>query len=108
MLFNINIKEASIIKTESTKIIEIRKQVRISAIQVAKEKATYLLEAIGEEVGKPLQINEIQKSYNTNTFNQNLRPNATFATPKYDYKLNQIAFETIEVKYSYYIKYSIK
>ena len=36
-----------------------RKEVKIQAIKAAKEKANYLLNAIGNKAGKPLEIIEI-------------------------------------------------
>jgi uncharacterized protein len=41
-----------------SKIIELKKQLKIEAIKAAKAKATYLLEAIDEKIGGAIQINE--------------------------------------------------
>ncbi|MHA3786679.1 SIMPL domain-containing protein [Flavobacterium hauense] len=57
-LYNNNIKEASIARVDHSQITALRKEVRISAIKAAKEKAVYLLEAIGEQPAKPLIIRE--------------------------------------------------
>ena len=45
-----------------------RKEVKILAIQAAKEKATYLLAGIGETIGKPLFIQERE------TYDENFNP----------------------------------
>jgi hypothetical protein len=37
---------------------EYKKQIKINAVKAAKDKATYLLEAIGEKVGKAITITE--------------------------------------------------
>ena len=47
-----------IAKTSHSKIEEFRKQLKIQAVKDAKEKATYLAEAIGEHVGEAININE--------------------------------------------------
>ena len=99
-LNDMNIKEAIISKTESSEIEKYRKEVRIAAIKVAKEKATYLLQAIGEELGKPLEIKELDaNSFRTTNISFN-----TVLKEKADVETN---FEKILVRFSYYIKYSI-
>jgi len=42
---------------------EFKRQVKINALKAAKEKATYLLEAIGEKVGGVLEIRELEDNY---------------------------------------------
>jgi len=59
-------------KTSHSKIEEYRKQLKIEAIKAAKEKATYLAEAIGEHVGEAITINE---PYEANNFVNNYSPN---------------------------------
>lgn len=95
----INIKEVNVRKTEYSGIDAVRKEVRESSIKIAKEKAHYLLAAIGEELGKPLEIKEVNDTpirYNTS--------NTTMAS----FDSEGTSFEKITVKYTYYIKYSIK
>ncbi|TKK67694.1 DUF541 domain-containing protein [Ilyomonas limi] len=47
-----------IAKTDYSKMEELRKQLKIEAIQAAKEKAAYLAAAINEQVGGAIAINE--------------------------------------------------
>ena len=103
-LYEINIKEAEITKAESSDIENIRKEVRIAAIKVAKEKAEYLLLAIGEKIDKPLEIKELDSSYLLR--NRGLNSNSVITSSDSDG--DNMDFEKITVKYSYYIKYSIK
>ena len=100
-LSDMNIKEAIISKTESSEIEKYRKEVRIAAIKVAKEKATYLLQAIGEELGKPLEIKELD----LNSFRASNVYSNSIIREKLDVETN---FEKIVVRFSYYIKYSVK
>ena len=44
---------------------EIRREVKIEAIKAAKAKAEYLLNAIGEKVGKAISIKEGEESTNS-------------------------------------------
>lgn len=105
-LNNSNIKEASIIRTEHSEIIQIRKEVRIEAIKAAKEKAEYLLEAIDEELGMAIEISERTSSnYLSQSINRDNRANSSYS---YDERLNNLNFKTIEVRFSYYVRYRIK
>lgn len=53
----------NISKYSHSKIEQFRKEIKISALQVAKEKASYLLSGINEEMGEVLQIQEIGDYY---------------------------------------------
>lgn len=57
----LNASEASIFETSHTEIHAYRKEVKLAALQAAKVKAKDLLNSIGEEIGKPLVIREIQE-----------------------------------------------
>ena len=48
---------------EFSKIEQLRKEIKIKALQAAKEKAKYLLEGINEQMGEALDIIEIDQSY---------------------------------------------
>jgi uncharacterized protein len=52
------IDRISISKLSYSKIEQFRKELKIQAIKNAKEKARYLLEAIGEQLGEPIFIRE--------------------------------------------------
>jgi len=57
-LNNMNVQSYS-----HSKIEDFRKQVKIGAMKAAKEKATYLLESVGESVGRILEVQEIEYGY---------------------------------------------
>lgn len=107
-LYAINIKEASITKVERSDIDILRKQVRIAAIQAAKDKAEYLLKAIDEEVGKPLEIHEQNEMP---FFLESALANANTTVRSNEQSgegSEQTDFQKMTIKFSYYIKYSIK
>jgi uncharacterized protein YggE len=104
-LHNINIKEAEITKTDYSKMDELRKEVRIAAIKAAKDKAVYLLQTIGEELGKPLIIHE-NSTEEVLRLRSNVSSNVSYK--KDEYTLPDVSFKTIKVEFSYYIKYLIK
>ncbi|PLK46229.1 SIMPL domain-containing protein [Emticicia sp. TH156] len=57
------IEYVSIDHVDHSKIKEYRKEIKIKALQAAKEKATYLLESINEKVGDVLTIQELDDQY---------------------------------------------
>jgi uncharacterized protein YggE len=57
-LEQLEIKDASISRVSYSKMDSLRREVKILALKAAKEKAAYLLAAIGEQMGKPMIIRE--------------------------------------------------
>lgn len=57
-LDGLKIVDAHIIRVDHSEIESLQREVRISAIKAAKEKADYLLASIGEKTGKPQIIRE--------------------------------------------------
>jgi hypothetical protein len=110
-LEKLEILDADIVKVSHSKLDSLRKEVRIMAIKAAKEKADYLLTAIGEQTGKPILVLENvqvpEGFYNT--------LNNGYVTPTMLNKLEsdlekgiEIEFEKIKIKSSIYVKFLIK
>lgn len=57
------VKRINVIEESNYKIQDYRKDVKIEAIKAAKEKASYLLEAIGESIGEAVTITEKSNDY---------------------------------------------
>jgi uncharacterized protein len=107
-----HISDVQITKATHSNIIEIKKKNRIKAIKIAKEKADYLLTAIGEQTGKPLIVNEIntgnQSSFvNTNYINQN-SSYSMIKVKSSGLREKAVAFEKIKITSSIYVKFQIK
>ena len=90
-----------------SRIIEFRKQLKIKAIQAAREKGDYLTEAIGEKLGEAITINEPSEwqplyidnnarsnngYFNFNTIG-NKEEEINTATPEVDFKKMKLRFE---------------
>lgn len=91
-----------------SEIAKFRKQVKISAIQAAKEKAKFLLDTIGENLGGVLQVNEVDNGdfilprgrlSNTAVVHR--------AAPSYDYK-SELEFMTMNIRYEISAIFEIK
>lgn len=50
-------------RSEYSKIEQLRKEIKTKALQAAKEKAKFLLEGIGENLGEAIEITEIENGY---------------------------------------------
>lgn len=94
-----------IAKASHSRIIEFRKQLKIKAVQAAKEKAIYLTESVGEKLGEAITIAEpvewLPDQY-SNTFsntysNENYSLKSSMASkPEYgevDFKKLKLRFE---------------
>ena len=107
-LQDLNIKETSIIKLEHSKIDSLRREVRIAAIKAAKEKAEYLLQALGEQLDKPIEIREVVDNpyFRDNRTSNTTLLNVNVSTTKENNE--GIDFDKIKISFSYFIKYAIK
>ncbi len=61
-LDKIEITQANIMRVTHSKLDSLKKELRIEAIKNAKEKADYLLKAIGEQTASPLIVKELDNS----------------------------------------------
>jgi uncharacterized protein len=109
LLDEINAFNADIQRVDHSDIKNLRKQVKMMAVQAAKEKAGYLLEAIGESVGKPLFIQE-RETYDEF---QPLRKaammvNVTMDAAEKEPSLPELSFQKIKLKYSVFARFAIK
>ena len=57
------VASTNIERYEYSKIEQLRKDIKIKALQAAKAKAQYLLEGIGEQLGEAFEITEIDNGY---------------------------------------------
>ena len=58
------ISSLRIANTTNEKLQDLRKEVKIQAVQAAKDKAKYLLESIGEKLGRVISIEEMPDNNN--------------------------------------------
>ena len=113
ILDELEIEEANISKTSHSQIEKFRKEIKIEAMKAAKNKADYLLEAMGEQRGKPLFIREQDNSsYVTNQF-ENSSLQEVFKTgyggrnPGTGLE-NEVAFTKIKIRYEIFARFGIK
>jgi uncharacterized protein len=109
-LEKLEITDAYISRVHHSQMEQLKKEVKIMAIKSAKEKADYLLFAIGEEVGKPLIIreNEYVPYMNVNTVNRYRNEGELYESSVSKFESHPIEFQKIKIQTSIYVKFSIK
>jgi len=100
--------EVRIVQTNSKDLQKFRKEVKKEAIKAAKEKAKYLLEDIGEQLGGVLSVEEVPETNNNYWYNNtvNLHSNAVISRASSDSGVAGIA--DIKLRYEVKIKFEIK
>lgn len=98
---NANVKSFYIQEMTHSEIEMYRKEVKILALQAAKNKATYLLESINQKVGNALEVIEVSDEASIKG-----RSNASFSS-EFD-SINDIGLKPILVKFSIKAKFEIK
>lgn len=109
-LDELNILEANIERVDHSKIIEYNKEVKIKAIKAAKNKADYLLKAIGEKKGKALIVKEIIENEPSVAFAspQGANGRGTYYSIRGNASINKPAqFKKIKITSAIYVKFQI-
>jgi len=112
-LDELDISDAWISKVNHSRIDSLNKANRILAIKAAKEKADYLLSAIGEKTGKPLVVEE-RAAYNQSAIANNLNVRGSRGDSEEYYvdgtasgKKEEVQFQKIKLQSSIYVKFLI-
>jgi len=93
--------------SSNSQLQEMRRDIKISAIKAAKEKAAYLLASIDEKVGKVISIDEMPDNYNNYwRRNQNLLSNVAMSASPSDSEIDNVA--SIKLRYEIKAKFSIE
>lgn len=104
-LDKLDITDAYISKVHHSKIDSLKKEVRIMAIKAAKQKADYLLEALGEQTGKVLVVTDSPDPVQPYYPMPRVMTMAQEATPP---AADELQFQKIKLSASIYVKFGIK
>jgi uncharacterized protein len=102
------VQNASIARVDHSRKEEFKKQVKIDALKAAKEKATYLLEAVGQKLGLPLEIHELEENsiYPQVMYKANMRAMADESADAVQDR--DIEFQKIKINYKMQASFEIK
>lgn len=101
------VESISIANKKNSHVQEYRREVKIEAIKAAKEKASYLLESIGEHLGGIISVEEIPEESNPWGVSRNLFANTTMGsnTSEGD-EINNVS--SIKLRYEVKVRFAIK
>ena len=104
-----------IVSTSHSRITEFRRQLKIKAIQAAKDKGIYLTESIGERLGEAVTIKEpgepiMTPYYNVMANSQvRARSNLSFSEGlEYDNKSQEVDFKKIKMRFEVEVVFALK
>jgi len=108
----LNVSRLDLIDTEHSEITRLRRETKMEAIKAAWEKASYLLGAIGQKIGRPVYIKEIEieqppSGYANHTANttSNYRSNNVVSV---DAGNESLTFSQISLRYVITAKFEIQ
>lgn len=111
-LDEIKIYDANISKVSHSELEAYKREVRIMAIKAAKEKAEYLLTAIGEKVGKAILVHEQPSTYKIQGEHLNYRGSRGRNTSGYNMDQSDtdkiVQFQKIKLQAAIYVKFEIE
>ncbi len=90
---------------DHSKIIQYRKELKIKALQAAKEKAEYLLASIGKSCGDPIEIQEMDGA---NHYPMPYLKSANMAMESFDAGSANIDFKSIKMNQQIRVVFEIK
>jgi uncharacterized protein YggE len=97
----------AISELKNKNITEYRKQVKIEAMKAAKEKATYLLQSVGENIGRVITAIEIENN-NSYLWRQKNSYSNTMLTNNSTTSDNDENIKKIKLKYEIKVRFEIK
>ena len=109
-LDRINAHDAYISRYSHSKILDFQKENRIKAVKAAKEKVDYLLAALGQQAGTPLQVMETENYVQDQPpvmYGRMAYKNVAQAYESDKQEESEISFKKIKIRASFLVKYEI-
>jgi uncharacterized protein len=103
----------TITSVSHSKIIDFRRQLKIKAIQAAKEKGIYLTEAVGEKLGDAITITEPDQ-WQPNLYNNYSLTNSLYENTRYEAdslrvpQIPEVDFKKIKLKFEVSVIFALK
>jgi uncharacterized protein YggE len=95
-------------KTASSKMTELRRQLKIDAVKAAKEKAGYLAEAIDEKIGETVTINEPMEYFTPYVANVRMFNKEVMQDQAGNGDTAPVDFKKIKLKYDVTVVFALK
>lgn len=105
-LEKIRISNISIIRVDHSEIEKFRRQVKVNAVKAGKEKAEDLTEALGQNIGRAIYINESSSRYRNDYANETFRIRGASSLAKM--KTPDLEFQKIQLEYSVVMRFALE
>ena len=107
ILKSLKVRSASVIDVGHSEMEKLNRQTKVEAIKAAKEKATQLTDALGQQLGKALHIIEVSNSIETQHL-ANTYTNASSTRYKLSKELTAVyGFKPITIRASFQVKFEL-
>ena len=107
-LQELGISRVSIVKMEHSKLEQYRKDVKISAVKAAKEKAELLANALNQNIGKAIYIQELEYNLYKNNLSNRMYSLGSVALDKLEEAAADIEFEKIKIESSFLVRFALE
>ncbi len=105
----INATDVFISKVSHSKIEEYRMETKVNATKAAKDKAAKMLTAVGETIGSPILLQEINNDiYPQARYSQLSNSNYMMNKPGLDDFQSQLTYQKIKIRYEVFGRFKIK
>lgn len=107
----LNIAKLDLIDTDHSEITRLRRETKMEAMKAARDKAIYLLGAIGERIGKPIFVKEVEEetpryiSGGVLSSNSNITSNTRSTSADAD---SDLSFSQIKLRFVIVAKFEIE
>ena len=108
ILDELDVSNAFIQRVDHSKMEDFKKEVKIKAIKNAQEKASYLLGAIGQKIGKALFIQERENFAQPYAKNLMIRGTGSIQNDSISDKEPDISFKKIKLNYQVFARFAIE
>jgi uncharacterized protein YggE len=98
------VQSTGIVSFDYSKMTELKRELKIKALQAAKDKATYLLASVSEKLGRPIQIDDTENSVLPTYQPQYAN---TFMAKRLSTEESDIDFKTIKLNFQVHVIFEI-
>jgi uncharacterized protein len=109
----LNLAALDLTDSTHTELTTFRRQTKIEALKAAKAKAEYMLNAISENIGQAIFVQEIADDYSDSREQSNVRSNSNvlstgaFGSTNLDFQ-NPLSFSKIKIRFAVLARFEIK
>jgi uncharacterized protein len=99
----LDLNRFDLVEATHSDLLKFRKETKMEAVKAAKSKAEYMLEAIGEAIGKPIFVQEVVYNGDYNSRSNMILPGSD------EFKMDDLLnFSKIKLRFSVLVRFEIK